>query len=104
MSNCWRNHVISSAVYGCQLFFFLCAPGAQSCGSPYSSHACTAVDDSSNDFNPCTWFPQFLDELPLTLLWKLFKGQCVVEIATGFLKHLQANYQLLYNAIRDSWL
>ena len=33
--------------------FFLSASEAQSGGSPWSSHACIAIDDSKNDFDPC---------------------------------------------------
>ena len=51
------------------------------------------------------WFPpKVLDCLPLLLLWKLFKGQCVAEMVACFLKHLRANDQCLNDAIRDSWL
>lgn len=83
--------------------FFLIAPEAQSGDSPWSSHAWIAIDDSKNDFDPCILFSSVLG-LPLIFLQRLFKGQCVIEMVPGFLKHLQANYQLLNDAIRDSWL
>jgi len=46
------------------------------------------------------WFPpKVLDCLPLLLLWKLFKGQCVTEMVACFLKHLRANDQCLNDAL-----
>lgn len=96
--------MIPSVVNGCQLFFFSVPLEPGVVAVPTAVMLAQQLMTAAMIFSPCTSFPQFLDELPLTLLWKLFKGQCVIEIVTGFLKHLQANYQLFYDAIRYSWL
>lgn len=61
-------------------------------------------DDSNDDFDSYILFSSILGLTALTLLWRLFKGQCVIEMVSGFLKHLQVNYQLSCDAIRDPWL